>query len=90
MKEFVNVEQARWPGLGAKQDEMTGDSKSNNNEARLTDIQGLVVELINRLLSTNIDEIDHAIDDATVPMYSCATKTLPTIHMNGVPQGSTP
>lgn len=52
------------PGHGAKQDEMTGDRNPNSNEARLTDIQGLVVELINRLLSTNIDEIDHAIDDA--------------------------
>lgn len=64
MKEFVNVEQALWPGLGAKQDQMAEEIELYGNEARLTDIQGLVVELINRLLGTNIDEIDQAIDDA--------------------------
>ncbi|MDD7971577.1 hybrid sensor histidine kinase/response regulator [Roseinatronobacter alkalisoli] len=42
---------------------MTADIKPYGNEARLTDIQGLVVELINRLLSASIDEVDAAIDD---------------------------
>ena len=32
------------------------------NEARLTDIQALVVELINRLLSASIDQVDDAIN----------------------------
>ncbi|MGP9789179.1 ATP-binding protein [Roseinatronobacter sp. NSM] len=43
---------------------MADEIELYGNAARLTDIQGLVVDLINRLLSTNIDEIDHAIDDA--------------------------
>jgi signal transduction histidine kinase/CheY-like chemotaxis protein len=37
---------------------------ASQNEIRLTDIQALVVELINRLLSAPIDAIDQAIDDS--------------------------
>ena len=41
---------------------MTG-APASQNEARLTDIQALVVELINRLLSARIDQVDDAIND---------------------------
>lgn len=40
---------------------MTNDAFQTQNEARLTDIQALVVELINRLLSAQIDKVDDAI-----------------------------
>lgn len=40
------------------------NTEASQNEIRLTDIQALVVELINRLLSAPIDAIDQAIDDS--------------------------
>lgn len=64
MDEIVKADQGRWLGLGMKQGDMTGDITPDGTDARLNDIQGLVVGLINRLLSTNIEDIDHAIDDA--------------------------
>lgn len=41
---------------------MPTNAAPTQNEARLTDIQALVVELINRLLSANIDQVDDAIN----------------------------
>jgi PAS domain S-box-containing protein len=41
---------------------MTTDPVPTKNEVRLTDIQALVVELINRLLSASIDQVDDAIN----------------------------
>ena len=42
---------------------MTTGAVASQNEARLTDIQALVVELINRLLSAPIQDVDEAIND---------------------------
>ncbi len=54
----------RYPWIGLKQEggKLTPDTTPTQNEARLTDIQALVVELINRLLSANIDQVDDAIN----------------------------
>lgn len=53
-----------WSGLYGKQESMNGEARHPGNEARLTEIQALVVEVINRLLASTGDDVDHAIDDA--------------------------
>lgn len=62
MTENTEIPKKRWLGLSKNGDRMDITLPSTRNEDRLTEIQALVVEVINRLLSAGIDDVDDAIN----------------------------
>ncbi len=62
MDDIAGFSRHPWTGLAREGGRLSTDTAPTQNEARLTDIQALVVELINRLLSANIDQVDDAIN----------------------------
>lgn len=64
MDDIAGFPRHPWIGLTQEGGKVTTDAAPTQNEARLTDIQALVVELINRLLSASIDQVDDAINGA--------------------------
>jgi PAS domain S-box-containing protein len=53
----------RWRGLSVSNTETQSSAPAGSNEQRLTEIQALVVELINRMLSASVEDVDCVVQE---------------------------
>jgi PAS domain S-box-containing protein len=68
--EEVDFNRRRWRGLSVGGDKQEITAPPGGNEQRLTEIQALVVALINRMLSAPVEDVDRAVQDGLAKLGS--------------------